>query len=88
VQQVAAALRVSPETIRRWCREAGHRTYAAYTAPQVRRLVERVRSGEAITRVALDEGVPYATAHTWCRRAGVRSAHRPVAARRRPRAAA
>lgn len=45
------------------------------TAPTQRRCVEAVRNGESITHVARREGVPYATLHGWCRRAGVVSAH-------------
>ena len=79
---MANELCVTLYTVHRWLDE--HRlprtTYRAWTMPQVRAAVDRVRGGESMTQVGKAMGVPLSTLHHWCERAGVHSQHLPVCA--------
>lgn len=78
VVEVAEDLRMHPETVRRWCDEAGirhARPYRKHTAPFRRAAVTRVAEGESVCAVARDIGIRQSLLSRWCQQDGVQSQH-------------
>jgi IS30 family transposase len=79
-REIATALCVTLFTVHRWLDEhqLPRPTYRAWTVPQVRAAVDRVRAGESMTQVSRALSVPLSTLSHWCEGAGVQSQHLPI----------